>query len=154
LKAYLSVQLIELFNIEEDVKSFNGQYGDRVAELLLNETYDIAHYLDKEMTSIRGKLDNAKDNINDFPVQYTNDEFIEKRRELKQLLKLRTLDSKGYQKELTQLRKKVEEFDQKVTVIMDAFFENNFPMCISHGTRDQVLGIIEGKKSLVAGSVK
>jgi len=117
-------------------KSFNGQYGDSVAELLLKNLYDIGHHMDSETFSIREKLDSAKDHIINFPVQFNTEDFNAKRRELKQLLKQNKLDSKEYQQQLTLLRLKTEDFSLKVDEIMDAFFDDNFPMCIPHGIKE------------------
>lgn len=131
-------------------KSFNGEYGDTTAESLLKNLYDIGHHMDSDIFNIREKLDSAKGCISHLPFKFDHDKFIEKRSELKQSLKQGKFDSKVYQQQLTPLRKKAEEFNQKVIDIMDDFFEDSFPMCIPHGAREQVLGIIEGKKRLAS----
>ena len=137
-------------NIARAYNSFDGEKGDTTAESLLKNLYDVGHHMDSEIFSIREKLDIAKDRISHLPVQFNTEEFNAKRRELKQLLKQGKFDSKVYQQQLTPLRKKAEEYNQMVVEIMDVFFEDSFPMCIPHGTRKQVLGIVEGKKDLVA----
>ena len=134
-------------------KSFNGEYGDTTAELLLKDLYDIGRYLDVEMSGIREKLDNAKDRISQLPAQINNDKFLEKRRELKKTFQQGEIDSKDYQKSLGLLRKKAEDFNQNVTEIMDTFFDDSFPMCVPCGTREEVLDIIDGKKALIVGSI-
>jgi len=134
-------------------RSFNGVYGDLTAKSLLKNLYDVGHHMDSEIFSIREKLDSAKESISNLPVQFNSEDFNAKRRELKQSLKQGKFDSKVYQQQLTPLRKKAEEYNQKVIEIMDAFFEDSFPMCVPYGTREEVLGVIEGKKGLVADGV-
>ena len=140
-------------NIARAYNSFDGEKGDTTAESLLKNLYDVGHHMDSEIFSIREKLDSAKESISNLPVQFNSEDFNAKRKELKQSLKQGKFDSKVYQQQLTPLRKKAEEFNQKVIDIMDAFFEDSFPMCVPYGMREEVLNVIEGKMALVVESV-
>jgi len=101
---------------------------------------------------IRKKLDHAKNSVRNIPNKFEKEEFNIKRKELKQLLKQKELDNREYQKQLTSLRKKHQECNDKVDEIMDDFFEKSFPMIIPLGIREEVMDIIEGKKSLTKKS--
>lgn len=124
-------------------RSFDGDYGDAVAESLLNDLYHIGRHLELEMEKLREKLWQAKDKISHLQLSFRNEEFKGKKSELKKLLKEGKLGKKAYQEELKSLRKKLEEFNWRVHAIMDSFFDENFPMCIPHGTRGEVLEAIE-----------
>ena len=106
-----------------------------------------------EMFMIRGKLNHAKDNIRQLPLQFSTEDFNQKRMELKKLLKQKKLDSKIYQMKLGILRKRAEKYNYQTDEIMGNFFEDSFPMTIPYGMRSNVIGIIEGKKTLKADSV-
>jgi hypothetical protein len=132
------------------IKSFEGSYGDEVAETLLTELYDIGKHLDAEIEMIREKLHQTREMVRDF--SGTNDPKTpaEKRSDLRSLFKNGSLGQKEYHRELAKLNKEKDELIQKVQIAMDSFFESAFPMCVPNGTRDQVLDIIDGNESLVA----
>jgi len=131
--------------------SFDGERGDKVAKSLLKGLYSIGCYLDSEMSSIRRELDETKDHISQLPLKFNNEQFTEEKRKLKKSFKLGEFDSKAYQQQLKLLKKRLEEYNQTVSEMMDSFFKKSFPMCIPYGTTEQVLDIIE-RNNLMAGS--
>lgn len=135
-------------NFGRPYSSFEGEYGDERAKDLLKDLYDIALYIDTNMARIRENLDHAKNSIRNIPDKFEREEFYAKRKELRQLLRKKELDNVAYQKELTIWRKKNEEYELKVYRIMNAFFDDNFPMTIPYRMDAEVLDILEDKKSL------
>jgi hypothetical protein len=69
------------------------------------------------------------------------------------MLKNGDIDDKEYQNKLHPLRKKLKQFDSAAQASMNEFFEQ-FPMVVPVGTREEVLDIIDGKKSLTLPSIE
>ncbi len=136
------------------VMSYEGERGDATAESLLKELYEIGRYIDTNLVKLRENLDLAKNSVRNIPDKFDKEDFYTKRRELRQLLKQKKLDNVTHQNELALLRKKHDEYDSKVRVIMDEFFKYNFPIGKPYGTREEVLDIIEGNKNLTKNSTE
>jgi len=79
------------------------------------------------------------------------DKFHEEKRQLKIRFKKGDIDNKEYGQKLRALKKELAQFEAASRTCMNPFFEQ-FPVVVPVGTREEVLDIIEGKKSLTLRS--
>lgn len=134
--------------------SFDGEDGDYAAKHILEQLFSIGSYLYQNSDNLKEKLICVKDRIDSLAVQLLDpDRFNEEQRQLKIMLKNGKIDNKEYQNKLHPLRKKLKQFDSAAQASINEFFEQ-FPMVVPVGTREEVLDIIDGKKSLTLPSIE
>jgi len=132
--------------------SFDGDDGDREAKRILEELFSMGKYLDKNLGNLKEKLTCVKDRINSLAAQMMDlDKFHEEKRQLKIRFKKGDIDNKEYGQKLRALKKELAQFEAASRTCMNPFFEQ-FPVVVPVGTREEVLDIIEGKKSLTLRS--
>ena len=88
VKPYANIKMgLHIPCFARSAKSFDKENGDTASELLLKKIYGISRYLDMKMVMISAKLNHAKNSISELPIQFCNEDFNQKRIELKKLLK-------------------------------------------------------------------
>lgn len=127
--------------------TFDGEYGDERIIETLGFLYSIGKYLDKEMDNLKTKFVQMNDKIQELTaIMITDEKFKIKREELRKRLKAKEMNNIEYQKKLTPIRKDRETLELKIWELQDKYFEDNYPMTIPVGTREELLDIINGNK--------
>jgi hypothetical protein len=131
------------------VSSFVGLHGDFTAESLLNDLYVIAEFTERNLEALHEKYVVVKNKIDDMAaVGMTKEKFLRKRKELRQRMRDREIDSNEYGKQLKILRKKMNDYSLIPFRYQWRFLEENYPMLITVSTPEQLIPIIESKRSL------
>ena len=129
--------------------TFDGEYGDETAAGILEGLYYFGKYLDDNLEDLKEKVKILNNDIaNLSKEQLTEDEFKQKKKELKKRLRNGDIDNLAYQRALAPLRKEAEKLRLDLFLKTDSFFEENFSMIVPCGTKDEFLDIINGKKNL------
>ena len=130
--------------------SFDGDDGDREAKRILEELFSTGKYLDENLGNLKEKLTCVKDRISGLAAQMMDgDRYHEEKRQLKIRFKKGDIDNKEYGQKLRALKKELAQFEAASRTCMDPFFEQ-FPVRVPVRTKEEVLDIIEGKKSLIS----
>jgi hypothetical protein len=67
---------------------------------------------------------------------------------LRKQVKNGDIDNKQYQELTGPLRKETEKLELQISLLKDSFFEDNFPMIIPVGVRDEIIDILAKEKNI------
>jgi len=130
--------------------SFDGDDGDYEAKRILEELFSTGKYMDENLGDLKEKLTCVKDRISGLAAQMMGDDrYHEEKRQLKIRFKKGDIENKEYGQKLRALKKELKQFEFASRTCMDPFFEQ-FPVTVPGRTKEEVLDIIEGKKSLIS----
>ena len=129
--------------------SFEGKYGDESIAGILEGLYILGKYLDDNLEDLKEKVIVYNTDLDKILTEMLSEEkFNKKKCELKKKLKNGNIDNLDYQRSLAPLRKETKKCDMELFLKKESFFEDNFPMIVPCGTKDEFLDIINGKKKL------
>ena len=130
--------------------SYHGKYGDLRAQDSLKDIYGVAEYLLRKEEMLKKKykeLEKRKSEISEG--RMSESEFKLKRHSMRQQLKCGDISGPVYQQRLGSMRREAEALEVRIWKLEDTFFEAYFPMSVSGSTRESVIDILDGEKSLV-----
>lgn len=130
--------------------SFDGEYGNTRILQILEELYALGKYLEKEKDRLQAII-RGYEGVGDGSPLEAAVGIEGQKKELKKRLRKGEITSREYQEYLSPLHQGVEKCEQKAWAKLDSFFEDHFPMLVPAGTRENVVAILKGKKSLVIG---
>lgn len=129
--------------------SFSGKYGEDRCKEILYDLFELGDYIFKNIELLQKKI-KKYDEINNKLSQemITYEDFKKQRIVLRKRMRFKEIDNLEYQKLLLPLAKESRNLDFKIGMILNEFFDNNFPMIVPVSARDEVLNILAGKSVL------
>jgi hypothetical protein len=125
-------------------KSFETELGDTIAKDLLKEIYSICTFISTNLDSLTEEYLQVKKRIKYLEAKSVSEwVFKSKRFQLRKLLRSGQIDNIEYQKRLTPLTKEYRKLRLKIYPIWSRFIEENFPMVVTAGIRNDVLRFLE-----------
>lgn len=126
-------------------RTYKGEYGKQRILEELKELYILGKFLFKNKKKLQEKTGQLNINISQLSAGMIDDKQYKIHRiALRKRLRSGEIYNKKYQKLLIPIRKESEQLEQNIWQLTDTFFEENFPMIVPIGMRDEVLAIING----------
>ncbi len=124
--------------------SFDSDFGNKTAKDLLECIYHLCIFIFENLDALTEEYLQIKKQIRYLEAKSISElTFKSKRLHFRKLLRSGNIDNKEYQKQLTPIRKEYEKFELKKSLIWRRFFEEQFPMVVPIGTKNEVLKILE-----------
>jgi hypothetical protein len=129
--------------------TFNSEYGDEAIADELHFLYDLGKILKSESENLNRALKQLRQDIEKISAEMvTEKEFRKIRLLLRKQVKNGDIDNKQYQELTGPLRKETEKLELQISLLKDSFFEDNFPMIIPVGVRDEIIDILAKEKNI------
>jgi len=117
---------------------------EEVALRLLEEIYQVRHFLEVESEHLIAAFAKLKANP-DFPTHDGRGQFLAKRRALGEQLSAFAITENEHQEKLSQAQFLRDYLQLKTTTMIEALFDEHFPMDIGDDLRAQLMVVLEEK---------